>query len=263
MAILRIDGRPLHYEVTGPGGAPAIVLSNSLGTTLSMWDAQVSTLSARHRLIRYDTRGHGGSPAMTAGARLTLDGLADDIAALLDHLGIARAHVAGLSLGGMAAQAMAARHPERVESLVLMATAAHMGARDAWYARAALVREKGLEAIADAVVERWFTQHLRATDPALAAAYRRRLLAIDPEGYAACAEAIGDMDLRASNGRITAPTLILPGEDDPATPVSMSEDIQRQIKGAELIVIPKAAHLLAVEAPAAVNAALGAWLSRF
>ena len=260
MPDLSLDGRTLRYETDGPRDGPAIVLSNSLGTTLAMWEAQVPVLARTHRVIRYDTRGHGGSP-LASDAGLTLDMLADDIVALLDGLGIGRAHVAGLSLGGMTAQALAARHPERVASLVLMATSAFMDARESWRARAALVREKGLAAIADAVVERWFTPEFVAAQPEVVAGHRERLLAIDRFGYAACAEAIGDMDLRASNARIAAPTLILAGDRDPATPVAMAEAIRRRIAGSRLAVVGHAAHLLAVEQPDSVNDHLEGWLA--
>ena len=247
MPLIDAHGTTLNYEIEGPEGAPVVAFSNSIGTTLEMWDAQARALSGRYRVLRYDTRGHGRSPVVDAPA--TIDMLADDLAGLLDALGIARAHVVGLSLGGMTAQALAAARPDRVHGLVLMATSAYMPS--GWAERASLVRRDGMGAIAGAVIERWFTPAFR-TDPRVAALLGR-FLAIDPAGYAVCCAAIGTMDLRPGNVAITAPTLIVAGADDPATPPAMSEDIRSRIRTAELVVLPRAAHILALEQDAAVN----------
>jgi len=247
MPLIAANGTTLHYEVEGPEDAPVVVFSNSIGTTLEMWDAQARVLAPRYRVLRYDTRGHGRSPL--AQGSVTIGVLADDLAGLLDALGIGRAHVVGLSLGGMTAQALAAARPDRVHGLVLMATSAYLPL--GWAERAALVRRDGMGAIAGAVMERWFTPAFR-TD-ARVTALHGRFLQTEPEGYALCCEAIGAMDLRPGNATITAPTLIIAGANDPATPPAMSEDIRSLIPGSELIVLPRAAHILSIEQDAAVN----------
>jgi 3-oxoadipate enol-lactonase/4-carboxymuconolactone decarboxylase len=232
--------------------------SNSIGTTVEMWNAQVRALADRYRCLRYDTRGHGRSPVVDREANI--EDLSGDLAGLLDALGIGRAHVAGLSLGGMTAQSFAARFPERTESLTVMATSSYLP--HGWAERIEAVRREGMGAIADAVLARWFTPPFREAQPAQVAALRDRFLAMDPAGYAACCAAIRDLDLRGSNAAITAPTLIIAGADDPATPVSMMEEMRDRIPGAELVVVPQAAHILTVEQPEAVNGYLAAFLDR-
>lgn len=260
MPTVRANGIDLFYELTGPAGAPVVAFSNSLGTTLEMWDALVPALSGGYRCLRYDTRGHGRSEVAAAPTRI--DDLGDDLAGLLDTLGVERAHVVGLSLGGMTAQAFAARRPERVDSLVLMATAAHLPPPEMWLERAATVRAQGMAAIVDAVLSRWFTASFADRVPAALRPVRDRFLAIHPEGYAACCEAIAAMDLREVIGSIGAPTLIIAGAEDPATPVALVEEIRSRLPDAELLVLPRAAHLLAVERADVVGASLKAFLDR-
>ena len=260
MPLIEANGIELHYELTGPAHGPVVAFSNSIGSTLEMWEAQVRALSGRYRCLTYDARGHGRSPVV--GREASIDDLADDLAGLLDALGIDKAHVVGLSLGGMTAQAFGMRHAHRTKSLVLMATAAQLGPPEAWEQRAATVRAEGMAAIADAVLARWFTPAFAADQPAIVASWRERFLAIDPEGYAACCAAIRDMDLREAITTITAPTLIVAGADDPSTPPPLMEDIRARIPDAELVVMPRAAHLLAVERADVVNAHLSAFLDR-
>jgi 3-oxoadipate enol-lactonase/4-carboxymuconolactone decarboxylase len=260
MPVTSANGVELFYDLTGPDDAPVVVFSNSLGTTIEMWDDQVRALAARYRCLRYDTRGHGRSPVVEAPTGI--DDLADDLAGLLDALEIETAHLAGLSLGGMTAQAFAARYPGRTASLVLMATSAHLPPPETWDQRIAAVRAHGMAAIADAVVGRWFTPEFRTEAPERIRVVRDRLLRVDPRGYAACCAAIRDMDLRPRLSSITAPTLVIAGAEDPATPVAMAEDLEARIPGAQLIVISQAAHLLAVERPEAVSAHLEAFLVR-
>jgi 3-oxoadipate enol-lactonase / 4-carboxymuconolactone decarboxylase len=260
MPLIAANGTQLFYDLTGPGGAPVVVFSNSLGTTVEMWDAQVRALASRYRCLRYDTRGHGRSP--TVEAPFSVEDLADDIASLLDALDIARAHVVGLSLGGMTAQAFAVRHPQRVGGLVLMATAAFLPPKEAWDERVRTVRAKGMGALVDTVMQRWFTPDTLALGPEIVRPVRERFLAIDPKGYAACCLAIRDMDLRPAIGGIGALTLVVAGEDDPATPLDKAEEILGLVPGAELTVVPEAAHLISVEQPDAVNEILLSFLAR-
>lgn len=260
MPSLRAHDVELHYELSGPEGAPVVVFSNSVGTTLEMWDAQAAALARSHRVLRYDTRGHGRSPAVAR--KLSVTDLADDLAGLVDALKLGPVHLVGLSLGGMTAQAFAARYPERLASLALVATSAFMPPASAWDDRIALVRAKGMAGLVDAVITRWFTPAFVASGAPGIAATREHFVANDPEGYIACCEAIRDMDLRPSLAAIKAPTLIVAGADDPATPVSMSEEMRVGIPGAELVVLPRAAHLIAVERPRALTTHLVSFWER-
>ncbi|GJD46383.1 3-oxoadipate enol-lactonase 2 [Methylobacterium cerastii] len=250
----------LHHTLSGPEDAPVVAFSNSLGTTLVMWDALMPRLSDRYRILRYDTRGHGGSATQDAPAEI--DDLAGDLLALLDTLGIARIHAVGLSLGGMTMQALASAAPDRVASLTLMATAAHMPSEASWNARAATVRAEGTGAIVEATLGRWFTPGFPERHPDVVEPIRHAFTACDAVGYAVCCGAIGRMDLRPRLPAITAPTLIVAGRDDPATPPAMAEEICQGIRQAELVILPQAAHLLAVERPDAAGAYLAQFLDR-
>ena len=254
------NGVNLHYEIVGPAGAPVVVFAHSIGATMAMWDAQVAALSGRYRCLRYDTRGHGGSEVVATPA--TADDLADDLAGLLDALGIARAHVVGLSLGGMTGQAFALRHPQRLDRLALVATSAQMD-EAAWRQRIETVTREGYEPFIDGImVPRWFTPGFAAAHPEVVAGFRSRMMANDPRGYAACAHVIATLDLLPRISGITAPTMIIVGAEDPATPVAMSEAIRSRIPHAEMVVIPGAAHIVAVEAAERVTEHLSAFLSR-
>lgn len=250
----------LNYELSGPEGAPAVVFSNSLGATLEMWEAQAEALSGRYRCLRYDTRGHGRSSAPDR--PVSVEELAGDMAALLDALGIGTAHVVGLSLGGMTAQAFGFLHPERALSLSLMATSAHLPPPEFWQGRADLVREKGPEGLVDAIIPRWFTQGFRDANPDAVRAQRDFFLMNEPRCYARCCEALAAMDLRDRIGAIAAPTLIIAGADDQVTPPPMAEDMRQRIRGSEMIVLPQAAHIISVEKADAVSGYLGAFLDR-
>ena len=258
MPLIAANGTELFYELAGPEGAPVVVFSNSIGTTLEMWDAQAWALSGRFRVLRYDTRGHGRSRVVDVPA--TIETLADDMAGLMDGLGIAQAHVVGLSLGGMTAQCIAARYPARVRGLVLMATSAYLQA--GWAERAAMVRAEGMAALAEVSITRWFTPGFVAAHAEVVARQRGIFEEIDRVGYAVCCGVIGAMDLRASNATILAPTLIIAGACDPATPPCMSEEIRGRIPGAELVVLPRAAHLLNIEQAGATNRHLLGFLDR-
>jgi 3-oxoadipate enol-lactonase/4-carboxymuconolactone decarboxylase len=259
--MLDVNGVELFYELSGPTGAPVVVFSNSLGTTLAMWDGVVPALRGRYRVLRYDTRGHGRSQVLDA--PITIDDLAADLVGLLDGLDIANAHVVGLSLGGMTGQALASRYPDRVISLTLMATTAYMPSQQSWDERAALVRAQGTIAIVEATMGRWFTPEYPAQAPERVSPVREAFNSIDSRGYAVCCNAVGQMDLRPIINRIQAPTLVIAGADDPATPVAMAEEIRSTIPGAEMIVLPRAAHLLAVEQAEKVVAYLLSFLDQY
>jgi 3-oxoadipate enol-lactonase len=232
------------FRLDGPAGAPPLLLSNSLGTTSEMWDPQIPALTGRYRVVRYDTRGHGTAPVPNG--PYSLDDLGGDAVALLDRLGIERAHVVGLSLGGMTGMWLGAHAPERVDRLVLMCTSAMLAEEHDWPARANLVREQGPGAIADATIERWFTPGFVERNPDTVARLRATLADTPPEGYAACCDAIGGMDQLADLERIEAPTLVIAGREDPATPPPHAERIADGIPGARLEIVD-AAHLANIE----------------
>jgi 3-oxoadipate enol-lactonase len=254
MPFLDAAGIRLFYMSQGPASAPAILFSNSLGTTHRMWDAVVAELAAEFRCIRYDTRGHGSSD--TPAAPYDIADLADDARAILDHLDIERAHVAGLSLGGMVGQVFAVRHARRLASLTLMATTSFFPEPQSWHQRAALVRRDGTQAILSATLERWFTAGFRLCFPDKVKAVADGFLAVDRAGYAAACEAIGRMDLRPILKDIAAPTTVMAGAEDPATPLAMAEALQAAVPGAKLVTLSPAAHLLAVEQAEAVSSEL-------
>ncbi|MDA2893216.1 3-oxoadipate enol-lactonase [Mycolicibacterium sp. BiH015] len=244
----------VHAVVTGAADAPAVVLSNSLGSTHRMWDAQVPMLEQHFRVIRYDTRGHGHSP-VPAGP-YSIDDLADDLVALLDRLDVARAHLVGLSLGGMTVMRVARRTPERVARLAVLCTGAQLPPASAWTERAATVRAGGSAAVASAVVARWFTPDFLTAHPEAREAYERMVSSTPAEGYAGCCEAIAALDLRDDLPGITAPTLAVAGAEDPATPPAKLDQIATTIPGARMLVVDRAAHLANAEQPEAVTAAL-------
>ena len=260
MPTVNVNGVDLFYDLAGPKGLPTVVFCNSLGSTIEMWDGIVPALTGRFRILRYDAQGHGRSGARDTPT--TIDDLANDLAGLLDALDIAEAHVVGLSLGGMTAQAFAVAHAQRTASLVLMSTAAHLPPPEFWRQRAATVIEAGPEAVVDTIVPRWFTPPFQERNPAAVKRIRDLFLESDRRGYGRCCEAIADMDLRERIRAITAPTLVMVGADDHVTPPAMGEDIRARIKGAEMVLLPDCGHLLAVEQAANAAVHLAAFLER-
>lgn len=247
----------LHYRTDGQRGDPCLVLSNSLGTDLSMWDAQVAALSTRLFVVRYDTRGHGQSSG--GGAPFGIERLGLDVVALLDHLEIARAAFCGISMGGLTGQWLGIHQPQRLSKLVLANTAARIGAADAWLARAALVRRDGMGAVADGAASRWFTPQWSAREAGTVARMTATLRGQDAGGYAACCEALAHADLRADVAAIGVPTLLIAGEHDPVTTVDDARWLQQQVAGARLASVP-ASHISNVEAADLFTAQLRAFL---
>lgn len=248
----------VHHVVEGPRDAPVVLLSNSLGATMAMWEPQLAALTERYRVVRYDTRGHGGSPTVPGDA--TIDDLADDAIALLDRLDVERAHVVGLSIGGMTGLRLAVREPHRVDRLAVLCSSAHTGAPDAWRDRAHTARTEGTASLADAVVGRWFTPAWAAEHPAHVAQMRATIAGTDDEGYASCCAAVGGMDQRADLASITAPTLVVSGLEDPALPPEHQRALAEAIAGARLLELSPAAHIANVEQPERVTEALLAHL---
>jgi 3-oxoadipate enol-lactonase/4-carboxymuconolactone decarboxylase len=255
---IEIHGRALHVAVDGPPGAPALLLLHSLGSNLHIWDAQATALARGHRVVRFDIRGHGLSEV--GAGPCTIDDFARDALAVLDALAITAAHVAGVSIGGMIAQAIAARAPDRVTSLILVDTALAIPPPQMWIDRAATVRAEGIAAVADASLARWVSAEYLAS-PA-GRGVRQMMLRTTTEGYAQAAEALARADLTARTQQLRVPTLVLVGEHDPSTPVAASEALRDAIPGAQLVVIPGALHVPMLDhadaTTAAIRAVLGA-----
>jgi 3-oxoadipate enol-lactonase len=238
----------------GPADAPVVVLSNSLGTTLAMWESQVPALAERFGVLRYDHPGHGGARA--APTARSVEALARGVLAILDERGVERVSFCGLSLGGAVGMWLGMYAPERIDRLVLACTSARFGVRESWLERAATVRADGLEAVADRVLALWFTPRTQREQPELVARYRAMMVSAEPEGYAGCCEALADWDPGEALRAITAPVLVLAGREDPATPPDQGEAICRRIPGARLSVIEAAGHLASIEQPEAFGALL-------
>jgi 3-oxoadipate enol-lactonase len=239
----------LNHVLEGPEDAPVLVLSNSLGSTLRMWDDQAPVLRERFRLLRYDQRGHGDSPVPSGPYKI--EDLGRDALALLDRLEIESASFCGLSIGGLVGMWLASEAPERVERLVVCCTAARFEP-EMYDARASKVRAKGVGSSADVVLERWFTPEFRAARPETVASAGSMLRSIPAEGYAGCCEALRDADVRSRLGEIQAPTLVIAGAEDPAATVDQAEEIRDSIPEARLVVV-EAAHLANIEQPEAVT----------
>jgi 3-oxoadipate enol-lactonase len=241
----------VHHVLVGPASGAPVVLSNSLGTTMRMWDAQAAVLARTRLVLRYNMRGHGDSPVPPP--PYDLPDLGRDVIALLDQYGIEKASLCGVSLGGMVSMWLAAHAPDRVDRLVLCSTSALFGPPEVWAERAALVRRSGVEAVADAVIARWFTPAFAAARPDVVAATRADLIATPAEGYAACCGVVERMDLRADLPAVRAPTLVIGARDDPSTPPEHARVIAAGIQGARPVVLERGAHLVNVETPDVVT----------
>ncbi|MFB4311339.1 3-oxoadipate enol-lactonase [Actinomadura sp. GTD37] len=245
-----------QYRLDGPGDAPVVVLGPSLGTSMDLWLPQLPALARSWRVLRYDLPGHGGAPAPDR--PFTVDDLAGGILALLDGLGIERAAYAGVSLGGAVGTALALRAPARVGSLVLACTSPRFGDPGPWRDRAALVRREGVGPVARSAAARWFTPAFADAEP-----YVAMLRATDPEGYAACCDALAGFDATGRLGGVRAPTLVIAGaQDGPTPPRGHADRLAGGIPGARLAVIEGAGHLANAERPAAVTGEITAHLDR-
>lgn len=242
----------LHYQIDGPEGAPVLVLSNSMGTTLSLWEAQIKALSERFRVLRYDTHGHGQTIKR---GKVTLAQLGEDVILLLDHLNIEKAYFCGISVGGLTGLWLARFAPERFYALVVANTAAKIGDQASWLSRARAVRQEGMSVVAAGTADRWFTPAFRQHHPETVAQLVHTLAKMDAEGYAEGCEALAGADLRAEISAITAPMLIIAGEFDPVTTVADANSLAKNIAGSQLVTLP-ASHLSNVEAAGEFTAAL-------
>lgn len=241
----------LAFDLTGPPAAPLLVLGPSLGTNRQMWSGQLPALSRRLRVLRYDHPGHDGSAAPAGPYRI--DELGKNVLAMLDEVGAERVDYAGVSLGAMIGMWLATHAADRIGRLALVCTSAYLPPANQWLERATRVREYGMAAIAEAVVARWFTDRLRAREPDVVASYLSMISKVNAEGYAGCCEAIAAMDLRPNLPRVAAPTLVIAGAEDPATPPEHARAIATAVPDSRLVVVAGAAHLTNVEQPAQVT----------
>lgn len=253
MAFADLDGIQIRYELDGGTGRPVLVLSNSLGSNLAMWQPQIAALASHFRVLRYDSRGHGKS-SVPDGPYAIAD-LGRDVLGLLDGLGIEKASFCGISMGGVTGQWLAVNAPDRLEKLVLADTAAKIGTAETWNARIAIVEQDGLRTIIPGTLERWFTAGFRATQPEIVADIEAMLWATDSRGYASCCAAIRDADFRMNLPEIVTPTLVISSAGDQVTPPDDGRFLAEGIAGARYVELA-AAHLSSVEAAAGFNGAL-------
>jgi 3-oxoadipate enol-lactonase len=241
----------VHHTLEGPDDAAVLVFSNSLGTTGVMWDAQAAALSDRLRVLRYDARGHGSTPA-TRGP-YTVGDLAGDVIDLIDRLELERVSFCGLSIGGMTGMWLGVNAPERIDRLVICCTGMQLPPAEMWTERAAQVRAEGMGCVIDATMERWFTPGFRERSPEVVGRTREIFLTTNPEGYAGCCEALAQFDMRGQLDAITAPTLVIAGEDDPVGTPERAGAVGEEIEGSHVVILPEARHLAAVEQADAVT----------
>ena len=253
------DGCRLSWTAHGPADAPVLLLLDALGTTVDLWRSQIGRLSAAFRIVRFDTRGHGASEVPPG--PYTLDRLGRDALAVLDAAGARRAHVCGVSLGGQTALWLAVHTPQRVTAVVAANTGARIGTTAVWNQRIRDAESRGMQALVEPAMARWFTSGFRRTDPDTVDRFRRMLRGCSATGYAGCCAALRDADLRADLHRIERPTLVLVGADDRATPPAAGRAICEHVAGAELLALD-AAHLANVERPDAFTHAVGDFLRR-
>lgn len=248
------DGTKLYYELEGDASKPVLLFSNSLATDLHMWDDQIAAFADDHRILRYDSRGHGKSDAPKG--PYSIEMLGRDAIALLDALGFDKVDYCGLSKGGMVGQWLGTHAPQRFRKMAYCNTSSFMPTREMWNDRAAKVRADGAASIGQLIVDRWFTPAFQKSAPERVAKVSAMIDATPGEGYGACCEAIAEMDQRESIKAIDLPVLVIGGADDPSTPPAHAEQISAAIKGSKLVILPEAAHLSNIEQMDLFNAAL-------
>lgn len=250
MEHLRVNGILFRVEQMGSADAPAVVLSNSLGSDMSMWGFQTQVLAEKYRVICVDTRGHGGTEA--SDGDYSLDLLADDVLGVMDSLNVQRAHFIGLSLGGMIGQVLGARNGDRFFSMTLCATFADTP-RQLWADRVEAVRAHGVAPLVEGSLERWFTPGFRASAPDLMDRVRAMITSTSAKGYAGCAAAIRDMDLTGVPEQISVPTLVIAATLDPSATLEAMKQLHGRIRGATFAEIDDAAHVFTLEKPRETN----------
>ncbi len=259
MNFLVANSARLAYQIEGPDNAPTLVMLNSLGTDMHMWDPQVGQFSQKLRVIRYDCRGHGASQAPPG--LYTIEQFGADLLTLLDTLSVERAHICGLSLGGMIALWFAAHHPNRVARAVFANTAARIGTAESWNARINLVSQGGMSAVRDMVLARFLSQGFRQQHPEMTRQIGAMVEAVNPVGYIGACAALRDADLNEEVATIRVPSLIIAGELDEATPPEQAQALRTAIAGSKFVILRGAAHLSNVEQPEAFSTAVLAFLT--
>ena len=259
MPMIDADGCLLNVSVEGRDGGPTLMLSNSLGTTMQMWEPQMAALTKLFRVIRYDRRGHGKSGG--PGGPTSMERYGRDVLAILDDLNIDRVHWCGLSMGGMVGQWLGANAPERFDRIILSNTSSYYPDPTNWHNRIKAVREGGLAAVADTVIAGWLTADFREREPETTAKMKAMLIASQVEGYLAACEALSTLDQRALLPKIKSPTLVIAGRQDNATPVAAGELIRSNIPGASMTLLD-AAHISNVEQPYAFTDAVVGFLTQ-
>lgn len=259
MYVTTDDGARIYVETEPDNGKPPLLFSNSLGTNLHMWDAQMAAFGEAFRIIRYDSRGHGSSDAPEG--FYTIDRLGRDALAILDALDIERTSFCGLSKGGMVGQWLGAHASGRIGRMAVCNTAAYIPAPDLWNQRIEIATSKGMQPLTQGIIERWFSETFRKENPAEVERVAAMVLATPGHGYAACCAAIRDMDQREAIRKITTPTLVVAGEKDPATPPALGREIHQLIKGSELVLLD-AAHLSNIEKTDDYNRAVLGFLAK-
>jgi 3-oxoadipate enol-lactonase len=247
----------MHYQLDGPTAAPTLVLSNSLGTNLSLWDPQLPAFTKEFRVLRYDSRGHGQTSATPGEYSIEL--LARDVLQLLDALKLDRVHFCGLSIGGMTGMWLAANAPQRLNKLVLCNTAPKIGNADGWNARIKTVREGGTKSVSEAVIERWFTPEFRSKNPGIVAKTKAMIEGTSTDGYAGSAAAVRDFDFWTKVAGIKASTLVIAGTHDAAVPSADAQKLAHAIPGARYAEL-SAAHISNIEDSARFTAEVGEFL---
>lgn len=258
MKTIEVRGEPFEVSLEGPDSAPVLMFSNSLGASAAMWDPQAAALQDTFRVLRYNPRGH--HPQSRASGEFTLEQLGQDALALLDALHIAQVDWCGVSMGGVVGQWIALNAPQRLRHAVIANTAAYLGGPARWQERIDAVRSKGMAAVADGTIQRWFTEGFRQAQPATVQAVKQQLLDMPAKCYTGCAAALRDMDLREQVKNIAVPTLVIGGVHDMGTPFAEAEFLQRNIPGAQLVALD-AAHISNVEQAAAFTQALRTFLA--
>lgn len=253
---LTVKDISVNYEFSGRENAPVVMCSHCLAGSINIWDSQMEVLKEKYGILRYDIRGHGNTPAPEED--YTMELLADDALAIMDELGIDKAHFMGISMGGMIGQTLALEHPERVSSLILCDTACQVPEESLpiWEERIAAARQYGMEALADGTMERWLSPEFQKKYPEVTQKIRDIVVSTPVNGFAGCCRAISRFDVKDRLPQLSLPILIMVGENDPGTPVEASRQIQKQIGGSRLEVLPGAFHLSNVEASEAFNTVL-------
>ena len=245
MTIAALPNAQIHYELRGPENLPVLVFSNSLGTTLEMWDSQLGDFTKHFRVLRYDTRGHGRSEIKPGD--YTIAELAADVLQLLDHLQFDRVHFCGLSMGGAIGIYLGAHSAQRFRKLVLCNTAAKFGTPETWNARIQAVQSGGMKAVAGGVIERWYTERFRNQHMLETEVTRTMLENANPRGYLSCCAAVRDVDARPYLANVSVPSLVLTGTYDPVTPPSEAQFLVSHIPASRYAEV-SAAHLSNIEA---------------